>query len=81
MRVAGVLFHVVDVARDRVVLVDMADAVKLHLFLAGWATDTVAVDDPVEPLVKGGPAFGAADPDLDVLDFVGVGIHRNRLHP
>ena len=52
MRVAGVLFDVVDIVGDAVVLVNMADAVKMQLIVAARARDPVAMDDPVQPLVQ-----------------------------
>jgi hypothetical protein len=80
MRVAGVLFDVVDVVGDAVVLLDMADAVKMHLLAARTAGHPVAVDDPVQPFVKGRAAFRAADSDVGIFEFFLVGIeHGNDL--
>jgi len=47
MRMTGVLLDV-DVSRDGVVLVDMADAVKAHLVMAARANHAVAVDHPIQ---------------------------------
>ena len=71
---AGVFFHVVDIGLDAVVLVDMADAVEMHLFVAGRAAHAVAVDHTVQPLVKGRPALPATDAHSDIFDFVLVRI-------
>src|SRR5665647_996638 len=74
VRTVGMLFHVVDVGGDAVVLADVADAVEMHLFVAGRAAHAVAVDHPVQPLVKGGAALRAAHPHPCILDFFFVRI-------
>jgi hypothetical protein len=77
MRMTGVLLDV-DVSRDGVVLVDMADAVKAHLVMAARANHAVAVDHPIQPLMKSGPAVRAPNADFVMLDFVGVKIGHGR---
>jgi hypothetical protein len=75
---AGVFFDVVDISLDAVVVVDVADAVEMHLFVAGRAGHAVAVDHPVESFVKGRPAFPAANPNPDVFDVMLVWIGHGR---
>src|SRR5882724_11547793 len=67
MRMAGALFHVMDVARDVLVIVMMADAVEPHLIMAARTDDTVAVDDPADALVKRCAAFRATYADFQVI--------------
>ena len=76
MRVAGVLFDVVDIVGDAVVFVNMADAVEMHFLATGAAGDPVAVNDPIEPFVKGPTAFRTADTDLGIFEFFLVGIEH-----
>lgn len=73
MRMAGALFHVMDVARDVLVIVMMADPVEPHLIVAARTDDTVAVDDPADALVKGRAAFRATYADFQVIDGI---VHR-----
>lgn len=75
---AGVLFDVMDIGRDGVVIVNMADAVKMHLVMAARADHAVAVNDPVQALVKSGPAVRAAHADLMMLDLMDVRIGHGR---
>jgi hypothetical protein len=73
MRMAGALFHVMDVARDVLVIVMMADPVEPHLIVAARTDDPVAVDDPADALVKRRAAFRATYPDFQVIDGI---VHR-----
>jgi hypothetical protein len=73
MRVTGTLFDVMDIGSEAIALVDMADAVKAHLVM-GRANDAVAVDHPVEALMKGGPAVRAANAEFVMLDFMSLRI-------
>ncbi len=72
------LFDVVDIGGDGIVFVDMADAVEAHLVMAARANDAVAVNHPVETLMKGGPAVCATNADFMVLDFMRVRIGHGR---
>ena len=69
VRTVGAFFHVVNIGGDAVVLADVADAVEMHLFVAGRAAHAVAMHHPLQPFVEGGAAFRAAHPHPDVLDF------------
>ena len=69
MRVAGVLFDVMEIVGDAVVLVNVANAVEMHFLAAGAAGDPVAVNDSAHPFMKHVPAFRAADPHLGVFDL------------
>ena len=75
---AGVLFDAMDISRDGVVVVDVADAVEAHLVMAARANHAIAVNDPVQALVKSGPAVRAAHADLMMLDVMDVRIGHGR---
>jgi hypothetical protein len=74
MRVAGVLFDVMEIVGDAVVLVNVANAVEMHFLAAGAAGHPVAVNDSAHPFMKHVPAFRAADPHLGVFDLFLMGI-------
>jgi len=73
MGMAGALFHVMDIARDVLVIVMMADPVEPHLIVAAGTDDAVAVDDPADALVKRHAAFRATHADFQVIDGI---VHR-----
>ena len=76
---AGVLLDVVDIGCHRIVVVNVADTVKMHLVVTARANNAVAVNHPVQSLMKSGPAVRAANADLMMLDLMGVRIgHRCR---
>ena len=74
MRVPGALFDVVNIVGNGVVVVDVADAGESQFLMAGRALHGIAVDDPRQPLVETGTAFGAPDLDPVILDFMLVRI-------
>jgi hypothetical protein len=73
MRMAGAFFHVMDVARDVLVIVMMSDPVEPHLIVATRTGDTVAVGDPADARVKRRAAFRATHADFQVIDGI---VHR-----
>jgi hypothetical protein len=78
MRMAGAFFDVVDVGGDTIVFVDVADAVKTHFGVTAWANHAVAVNHPVQPLMKCGSTLRAANADFVMFDLVGVRIDHGR---
>jgi hypothetical protein len=74
MRMAGALFHVMDVARDILVIVMMSDPVEPHLIVATRTGDTVAVGDPADAFMKRRAAFRATHADFHVIDGI---VHRS----
>jgi len=78
MRMAGVLFDVMDIGGYRIVIVDVADAVEMHLVVAAWANHAITVDHPAQTLVKGDPAFGAANADFVMLNLMSVRVGHDR---
>jgi hypothetical protein len=70
MGMAGAFFHVADVALDVFVCVMMSDPMEPHLGAAARAADVIAMDDAADTFVKCRAAFGAAHPDLQIIDGV-----------
>lgn len=74
MGMAGMLLDVMDIGGDAIVFVDVTDAVETHLVVAARADHAVAVNHPVQTLMKSGPAVPAANADFVMLDLMGVRI-------
>jgi hypothetical protein len=70
MRMAGALFHMVNVARDVLVFVMMPDAVKSHFIVATRATHAIAVRDAANTLAERRTALGTADANFQVVDGI-----------
>jgi len=73
MRVAGPLFHMVNIARDILVIVMVPDSVEVHLRPAARAGDAIAMGKAADALVERHAAFGAAHTGFQVIDGV---MHR-----
>ncbi len=71
-------FDVMDIGGHRIVVVDVADAVETHLVMAARAHHAIAVNHPVQTLMKRDPAVGAANADFVMLDLMGVRIGHGR---
>ncbi len=78
MRVAGMLFDVMDIGGHRVVFVDVPDAVETHLVVAARADHAIAVDHPVQALMKCDSALRAANANFVMFYFVSVRISHGR---
>lgn len=70
MRVTGTLFHMVDVARNVLVIMVMPNTVEVHLVFAAWAGDGVTVNHATDARAERRAAFRAANANLDIVDGV-----------
>jgi hypothetical protein len=78
MRMAGMLLDVMDIGGHRVVFVDMPDAVETHLVVAARADHAIAVNHPVQALMKGDSALRAADANFVMLYLMSVRVSHGR---
>ncbi|MFY9695566.1 MAG: hypothetical protein WA776_21760 [Xanthobacteraceae bacterium] len=71
-------FDMMDIGGHRIVVVDVADAMEMHLVMAARTNHMIAMNHPAQPLVKRDPAVSAANVDFMMLDLMGVRIGHGR---